>query len=97
MRELLPKDIEERITWDQRKDDSTFDRVKSIRPVEPCECGKTLDEIRRVRLARTVEPIPHWREYCSTCKLVSIWRENNWMSAKDLNAIMRKADFSRDK
>ena len=94
MRHNIPKEILDRCEFKSSKQDSTEYLVR-IKPVAPCECGKELDDTRRVRLAKTAEPIPHWREYCSTCKLVSIWGENNWMSAKDLNAIMRKADFNK--
>lgn len=93
MRDNIPKEIQERITWDERKDDSTFDRVKRIRPLEPCPCGQQLTDIRRVRLARTQEPQSHWREYCSTCKLVSIWNANDWKTAHELNAEMRVNSF----
>jgi hypothetical protein len=95
MRDNIPKDILDRCTFKVDKDSTEY--LVRIKPIDPCPCGKLLDDTRRVRLARTVEPIPHWREYCSTCKLVSIYNENTWMPAKDLNAIMRKADFSRDK
>ena len=92
----IPKDILDRCEFVVGIHDPT-PYIKSIRPVDPCPCGEELKDIRRVRLAKTSEPVPHWREYCSTCKLVSIRGENNWMTAKDLNAIMRKADFSKDK
>jgi hypothetical protein len=93
MREI-PKEILDRCEFKSTKQDSTL-YLTRIKPLEPCPCGKELDDTRRVRLARTVEPIPHWREYCQTCKLVSIMGENSWMRAAELNAIMRKADFNK--
>lgn len=96
MRHTIPKHILDRCEFSTRKNDSTEYLVK-IKPEHPCECGVELDNTRRTRIQRTVEPVPHWREYCYTCKLVSILGANSWMRAAELNAIMRKADFSKDK
>lgn len=82
----LPKTIADRvelITVDQ------IVSVKHIKPAKPCECGKHLDEIRRVRIQRNTEPVPHVREYCYVCKLVSIRGENTWKTAVELNQEMR--------
>jgi hypothetical protein len=96
MRHTIPKQILDRCEFRTTKQDSTEYLVK-IKPEKPCECGQELDDTRRTRIQRTVEPVPHWREYCYTCKLVSILGENSWMRAAELNAIMRKADFTKDK
>ena len=90
----IPKHIRDRCTFQSIAKGDPIEKIKSIKPVDPCPCGRELEDVRRVRLAKTVEPIPHWREYCNTCKLVSIAGENNWYPAKDLNCIMRKADFT---
>ena len=69
------------------------ERIVRIKPVEPCECGRELDNTRIVRLALTVEPVRHWRAYCHTCKLVCPRHENTWRSAKEWNEIMRKCTY----
>ena len=94
MRDNIPKEILDRCEFKSSKQDSTEYLVR-IKPIAPCECGKELEDTRRVRLAKTVEPRPHWREYCITCKLVSIYNENTWMKPVELNAIMRSADFNQ--
>jgi len=91
----IPKDIRDRCVFQSIAKDDPIEKIKAIKPIEPCPCGQELTDTRRVRLARTVEPIPHWREYCQTCRLVSIAGENSWHKAKDLNCIMRKADFAQ--
>lgn len=91
----IPKHIQDRCVFQPIGRDDPIKKIKSIKPIEPCPCGQELEDTRRVRLARTVEPILHWREYCNTCKLVSIAGENNWYTARDLNCIMRKADFAQ--
>lgn len=93
MREI-PKEILDRCEFKNTKQDSTL-YLTRIKPIAPCPCGQELDDTRRVRLAKTKEPVPHWREYCQTCRRVSIRGENNWMPPRELNAIMRKADFRK--
>ena len=90
----IPKDILERCEFTTGIHDPT-PYIKRIQPLDPCPCGKTLDDIRRVRLQKNSDPVPHWREYCYTCKLVSIYNENTWMKPVELNAIMRSADFNQ--
>lgn len=85
----IPKDILERITFKKTKLDPT-EYVKQIVPLEPCPCGKILNEIRRCRVTKCVEPQVHWREFCYVCKKVSIMNENDWHNAHDLNAKLRK-------
>ena len=96
MRDHIPKEILDRCEFRSTAQDSTEYLVR-IKPIDPCPCGKELDDIRRVRLARTQEPQPHWREYCTTCRLVSIWNANDWMLAKELNAQMRQIKITEDK
>ena len=93
MRDRIPKEISDRCTFTVTQYDEHNHRITAIKPIAPCECGKELDDIRRVRLARTKEPQPHWREYCTTCRLVSIAGANDWMLARDLNAHMRVNSF----
>jgi len=84
----IPKDILDRCTFTvDRKDNTT--KITNITPLDPCPCGRVLDGVRRVRLAKTREPRPHYREYCHTCKLVSILDHNKWQSAYELNAKLR--------
>lgn len=96
MRQQLPKHILDRCEFSTRKNDSTEYLVR-IKPEEPCECGAELDDIRRTRIQKNVEPVPHWREYCYTCKLVSVLGAGDWQTASELNAKMRKMDFFEDK
>jgi hypothetical protein len=96
MRHQIPKEILDRCEFRSTKADSTEYLVR-IKPIAPCECGAELDDTRRTRIQRTVEPKPHWREYCYTCKLVSVLGEGNWQSAKELNAKMRKLEYWQDK
>jgi hypothetical protein len=95
MRDNIPKDILDRCTFKVDKDNN--ESISAIKPLEDCPCGRVLDDVRRVRLAKTKEPHPHYREYCITCKLVSILDHNTWMSAKVLNDKMRTGKYSRDK
>ena len=95
MREI-PKEILDRCEFKNSKQDSTLYLVK-IKPEHPCECGLELDDIRRTRIQKTLEPAEHWREYCYTCKRVSILNQNDWHTAKELNAKMRKVIFSKHK
>ena len=72
--------------------------VKSVKAIAPCEaCGVELDAVRRVRIQRNSEPKPHWREYCYTCKLVTVAGEGDWQEPQQLNAKMRQPDFFKDK
>jgi hypothetical protein len=96
MRDNIPKDILDRCEFRSTAQDSTEYLVR-IKPLEDCPCGRELDNTRRVRLAKTVEPRPHWREYCITCKLVSVLDHNTWMPAKVLNDKLRTGKYSRDK
>ena len=96
MREL-PKEIAERIVLEPiSKTDPTL-RITKIRPLEPCACGAELDDTRVVRIQKNNSPFDHWREYCYTCKRVSLLDENNWKNTHELNQEMRCADFPRDK
>ena len=92
----IPKQILDRCEFRSTAQDSTEYLVR-IKPIDPCPCGRLLDDIRRVRLAKTKEPRPHWREYCTTCRLVSIAGANDWMLAKELNAQMRQIKITEDK
>ena len=95
MRDNIPKDILDRCTFKVDKDNN--ESISAIKPLEDCPCGRVLDDVRRVRLAKTKEPQPHWREYCSTCKLVSVRGANDWKLARDLNAEMRTKNYFKDK
>ena len=70
-------------------------KVRSIIPIEPCVCGRTLTDTRITRLQRNSSPHLHWREYCYSCKLVNIVGENNWQTADQLNREMRTAAFNQ--
>ncbi len=87
MREI-PKEILDRCTFKSIRDDP-IEKIHNIVPLEPCACGVELMDVRRVRIQQTKEPQPHWREYCSTCKLVSVLDANDWKPASVLNAEMR--------
>jgi hypothetical protein len=95
MRDNIPKDILDRCTFKVDKDNN--ESISAIKPLEDCPCGRVLDNTRRVRLAKTKEPHPHYREYCHTCKLVSILYHNTWMPARELNNKLRTGEYSRDK
>ena len=95
MRDNIPKDILDRCTFKVDKDNN--ETISAIKPLEPCPCGRVLEDVRRVRLAKTKEPIPHYREYCITCKLVSVLDHNTWMPARELNNKLRTGEYSRDK
>ncbi len=95
MREI-PKEILDRCTFkDLGARGDPLKKISNITPIDPCPCGKTLDETRRVRICYTKEPHPHWREYCHICKMVSLYGKNSWVSAFELNTIMRRQDFSK--
>ena len=85
----IPKEILDRCTFKRFAKDDPIEKIHTIVPIAPCPCGRILDDVRRVRLNKTKEPYPHWREYCITCKLVSIGGENDWKPARDLNVEMR--------
>ena len=92
MRDKIPKEILDRCEFRSTAQDSTEYLVR-ITPLEDCPCGRELDNTRRVRLAKTKEPRPHWREYCITCKLVSVLNHNDWKTANALNAELRTNVF----
>ena len=97
MRDRIPKEISDRCTFTNTQYDEHNHRITAIKPIDPCPCGKELDDIRRVRLAKTKEPQPHWREYCMTCKLVSLADANDWKTSHELNAEMRHNAYWEDK
>ena len=97
MRDRIPTEISNRCTFVNTQYDQHNHRITAIKPIEPCPCGRELNDIRRVRLARTAEPQPHWREYCTTCRLVSIAGANDWMLAKELNIQMRSKNNEKIK
>lgn len=96
MRDRIPTEISDRCTFTNTQYDQHNTRITAIKPIDPCPCGRKLEDIRRVRLQKMSEPKPHWREYCYTCRLVSLRDKNTWYSATDLNAIIRRSsDFSK--
>lgn len=88
----IPKEIAERLTFESSPQDSTL-YLTRIKPEEPCECGRELDNTRVVRISYVVSPVPHWREWCNTCKLVSIYDEHDFKEATELNKQMRKKSY----
>jgi hypothetical protein len=92
----MPKEIADRCTFKTTPQDFT-PRIHKIAPLQPCECGKELENTRLVRLQKNSEPQPHWREYCYTCKLVSVLNANDWKTAHELNAEMRLKAFDLQK
>ena len=83
----IPKHIQERLTFSEGKNDHRLNaRVVTVKPVDPCEaCGIELEDTRRTKIALCSQPIEHWREYCYTCKMVSVLRENNFQGVAELN------------
>ncbi len=96
MREI-PKEILDRCTFKPTGHGDPIEKIHKIVPVDPCPCGATLDDIRLVRIQKNCEPHPHWREYCHTCKLVSILDANVWQPAQVLNAEMRQKNLLKNR
>jgi hypothetical protein len=88
----IPKQILDRCTFKKQVDGT--EQIHKIKPIADCVCGRVLESTRYVRIRRTVEPHPHYREYCITCKLVSVLDHNDWKSANELNAEMRSKNTS---
>jgi len=87
MREI-PKEILDRCTFKVNPSDNTK-KLHKIKPMTDCPCGVQLESIRYVRIRKTVEPRPHYREYCATCKLTSMLGKNDWKPAAELNQEIR--------
>ena len=94
MREI-PKEILDRCTFGSTIKGDPIEKIKNIVPLNPCPCGKVLDDTRRVRIHKVREPKPHWREYCYTCKMVSFRDQNTWYTAQDLNMLIRSQNSSK--
>lgn len=92
----IPKEILCRLTFTSTKFDPT-PHITQIVPVEPCPCGEPLTDTRIVRLSKNQEPVPHWREYCHTCRRVSILGENTWYDTRELNRKMRNQEIDLGK
>lgn len=96
MREI-PKEIADRLTFETTsKTDPTL-YVTNVKPASPCDCGKILDKQRFVRIAKNVEPIPHWREYCHSCNRASVFGENSWHTSAELNLKLRALRAQKNK
>lgn len=88
----LPKEIAQRVVFETR---DQIVSVKSIKPLEDCECGAELAETRVVKIALTEFPFPHIREYCSICRRHR-HAGGEWHSAvSDLNQTMRGKNYPK--
>ena len=94
----IPPEIYHRLEFSKSKlDHPDYRRIKNIIPTEPCECGQPLMHTRSTRIQRCTEPVRHWREYCSTCGLCSVFGENTWLPTRELTAKLRAISNNEDK
>jgi hypothetical protein len=86
MRDRIPKSIADRCEFETRDSITT---VTKIRPAGACECGEFTESVRVVKIHWPVDPYPHTRHYCYSCKRTSkdgcVW----YAVARDLNDQMR--------
>lgn len=93
----IPKDIAERIIWNNRvnaADPDPFPRIKEIRAIaKPCEdCGEII-EFRRIDYKLNRKPRPHWKKTCSVCSKIQNPESGKFdMTVRELASFMRGED-----
>ena len=101
MKELIPKEILDRITW---KHDAKMPRSpKAIKKLEydpkPCEdCGQTVVDRRiRISIAQNNQTVPHQKRQCQVCKLYKNPTTGKFdCTFQDINNHFQKGNFKKD-